>query len=129
MRLQRQLAAVIATLVSLTAAAPAFAATTDHVVSPADIQRALRQQTQADAQRATIVGLLQRSEVRELAARSGLDLRGAESAVRTLEGEELASLAQQARALDSELAGGSQTITISVVTLLLIVIIIILLVR
>jgi ABC-type multidrug transport system fused ATPase/permease subunit len=128
MRSLRKLTALALTLVFLAASAPVTAAT-DHVVSGSDIQRALRQQTQADTQRATILGLLQRQELRELAARAGLDMRSAESAVRTLEGEELTSLAQHASAAERELAGGVKTITISVVTLLLIVIIIILLVK
>ena len=54
-------------------------------------------------------------------------LRSAESAVRTLSGEELTRLADYAGQAQQELAGGAQTITISVVTLLLIIIIIILL--
>ena len=129
MRSLRKLTALASIGMLLAAGAPASAATTDHVVSTADIQRALQQRTQADAQRATILGLLQRAELKDLAARSGLDLRSAESAVRTLEGEELQSLAQHAQAVERDLAGGSQTITISVVTLLLIIIILILLLK
>jgi hypothetical protein len=125
----RKLTALALTGVFLATTAPAIAAASDHVVSAADIQRALQQRTQADAQRDTILGLLQRTEVQDLAARAGLDLRGAEKAVRTLDGEELQGLAQQAAALEHELAGGSQTITISVVTLLLIIIILILLLK
>jgi hypothetical protein len=102
-------------------------AAADHVASAAEIQRALQRQTQADQQRATILGLLQRSEMRELLGRAGLDLRSAESAVRTLSGEELTRVADYAGQAERELAGGTQTITISVVTLLLIIIIIILL--
>ena len=118
----------LALSLSLLAAAAPLAAAADHVASAADIQRALRQQTQADRQRATILGLLQRSEMRELMGRAGLELRSAESAVRTLSGEELTRLADYAGQAQQELAGGAQTITISVVTLLLIIIIIILLV-
>lgn len=128
MRSLRKLTALALIGMFLAASAPLTAAASDHVASPSDIQRALRQQTQADAQRATILGLLQRQELKDLAARSGLDMRSAESAVRTLEGEELASLAQHASAAEREIAGGTKTITISVVTLLLIIIIIILLV-
>jgi hypothetical protein len=109
----------------LVASAPMAAA--DHVASAAEIQRALQRQTQADQQRATILGLLKRSEMRELLGRAGLDLRSAESAVRTLSGEELTRVADYAGQAERELAGGTQTITISVVTLLLIIIIIILL--
>ena len=119
--------ALALSLLMLAATAPRAAAA-DHVASAADIQSALRQQTQADQQRATILGLLQRSEMRELMGRAGLELRSAESAVRTLAGEELTRVADYASQAEKELAGGAQTITISVVTLLLIIIIIILLV-
>lgn len=129
MRSLRQLTALALTGVFVATSTPVTAATKDHVVGAADIERALKQKTQADTQRATVLGLLQRPEMRELAARSGLDMRSAESAVRTLEGEELARLAQYASDAERDLAGGTQTITISVVTLLLIIIIIILLVK
>lgn len=129
MRSLRKLTALALTGVFLAASAPVTAATTEHVVSASDIQRALRQETLADAQRVTILGLLQRQELRELAARSGLDMRSAESAVRTLEGEELKHLAQYASDAERDLAGGAQTITISLVALLLIIIIVILLVK
>jgi hypothetical protein len=118
--------ALALSLLLLAASAP-MATAADHVASATDIQRALRQSTQADQQRATILGLLQRSEMRELMGRAGLELRSAESAVRTLSGGELTRLADYAGQAEQQLAGGSQTITISVVTLLLIVIIIILL--
>lgn len=119
---------VLATLL-LSAPGLALAAATDHVVSATDIERALQQRTQADAQRARIRGLLRRPEVRELAARSGLDIKSAESAVGVLEGEELTRLADRALAAEQSLAGGGSTITISTVTLLLIIIIIILLAK
>src|SRR5687767_15494616 len=104
----RKPTALALSLLLLVASAPiTAAAANDHVVSASELQRALRQQTQADQQRATIHGLLQRSEVRELAERSGFDMRGAESAVRTLSGEELARLAEYARQADEQLAGGA----------------------
>jgi len=127
MRSLRKLTALALTGILLAASTPLTAATTDHVVNATDIQRALGQKTKADTQRATIVGLLQRPEVRDLAAGSGLDLRSAESAVATLEGDELSRLAQYAANAEQNLAGGDPKITISLVALLLIVIIVILL--
>lgn len=126
MAILRKPLALALSLLLLAASAPPTSAA-DHVASAADIQRALRQLTQADQQRATVLGLLQRSEMRELMGRAGLELQGAESAVRALSGAELARLADYASQAERELAGGAQTITISVVTLLLIIIIIILL--
>jgi hypothetical protein len=81
-----------------------------------------------DAARGAITALLQRDEVRSVAKSHGLDLRRAEAAVETLTGAELQRLSLLAADANLQLAGGAQTITISVVTLLLIVIIIILLV-
>jgi len=129
MRSFRRTTPIALALVLLAASAPAGAATAEHVVSAADIQRALGQKTAADAQRATILGLLERPDVKELTARSGLDLRRAESAVGTLEGDDLARLAQYASSAERDLAGGDTKITISLVALLLIIIIVILLVK
>ncbi len=78
--------------------------------------------------REAVLGVLSHSQARDVAARLGLSLTDAERAVATLSGAELAGLAGTARAADMQLAGGYNTIVISMTTLLLIVIIIILLV-
>jgi hypothetical protein len=124
----RTTAALLACLPFIAAAPLHAAVDDDHVVSATEIQRALQQRTRADQQRATVLGLLQRAELRELLGGAGLDLRSAESAVRTLSGEELTRLADSAAALDRELVGG-QNVTVNIVVLLLIIIIIILLVK
>lgn len=101
----------------------------DKVVNQSDLNQALSKSLQSDdASRATITSLLQREEVKSFAAGSGFDLRRAEAAVSTLGGEELKRVATLAASADSQLAGGAQTIRISLVAALLIVIIIILLV-
>lgn len=82
---------------------------------------------QEDAARSTITTLLQREDVRSLAASHGLDVRRAEAAVSTLQGDELQRLSLLAADANAQLAGGYQTFTISLVSLLLIVIIVILL--
>jgi predicted ATPase len=56
----------------------------------------------------------------------GLDVQSAESAVRTLQGDELQRLSLLASDASGQLAGGDRTISISLVAALLIVIIIIL---
>jgi hypothetical protein len=122
----RCLAALLVGALALAPAAPAKAA--DSVVTTADLDRAVTARHDADeASRATVRALLAREEVKAIARSSGLDLRRAQAAVATLDGEELASVARQAAAADAALAGG-QTIQISLVAALLIVIIIILLV-
>lgn len=82
---------------------------------------------QENAARQTITTLLQRDDVRSMAEGYGLDLRRAEAAVGTLQGDELQRLSLLATDANSQLAGGDRVISISLVTLLLIVIIIILL--
>lgn len=107
-------------------AAPAFAQS--RVADAAALRRALVEQAAGDeAQRATVRRVLEREDVAALAARMGLDLADARSAVATLSGVHLAQAAERAAALDTALVGGQNTIVISVTTLLLILIIVILL--
>ncbi len=102
----------------------------EHLVDPAAMRQALAEQAATDRQnRETVLGVLEHSQVRELAGRLGLNVMGAEAAVSTLDSTELASLAEQARAADAQLAGGSNTVVISTTTLLIIVLIVVLLAR
>ena len=101
-----------------------------HVVAPAALHQAIADQAVVDQQnRDALIGVLQQSQVRELAGRLGLNVTRAETAVSTLDSAELASLADSARMADVQLAGGSNTIVISTTTLLLIIIIVILVAR
>jgi hypothetical protein len=101
----------------------------DGVASQADLDNAIAKTlSQEDAARNTITTLLQRAEVRSIAQGYGLDLRRAEAAVSTLEGNELQRVSGLAAAADSQLAGGDQVIRISLVAVLLIIIIVILVV-
>jgi hypothetical protein len=110
---------------ALPGAVPAAA---QSVVVPADLQRALEaRRSEEDVSRARLRQLLTREDVRALAGDAGLDLRQAQAAVATLDGEELRDLAARAARAEEALAGG-QTIQISLIAALLIVIIIILLV-
>ncbi|MGE5126010.1 MAG: hypothetical protein ACM3PV_06950 [Betaproteobacteria bacterium] len=126
-RFGKCLTVLSAVVLALAPATPLLAA--QSVVSGADLDRAIAARHEADeASRATIRALLARDEVRALAKDAGLDLRRAQSAVGTLDGDELRSLARQAAAADAALAGG-QTLQISLVAALLIIIIVILLVK
>ena len=98
------------------------------VVDRVEIDQALASKAAADEEaRESIRALLARAEVRALADEVGLDVRRANSAVATLEGAELARVANQATAADQLLVGG-QDFRISLVAILLIIIIVILLV-
>jgi len=113
---------------SLLSGAPAMAQQR-HVADPALMRQAIADQALTDQQnRAAVLGVLQHSQVSDLACRLGLSVTRAENAVSTLDSTELARLAGQVRTADAQLAGGgSSKVVISVTTLLLIIIIIILL--
>jgi hypothetical protein len=84
----------------------------------------------ADADRQIIRQVLDRSEVKDVADRMGVDVHRLQSAVGVLNADELAQVAAQARQVDQNLAGGATTVVITTTTIiiaLLIVIIIILL--
>ena len=99
----------------------------ESIVSTDQLTRALSQRAQEEARnRDRIIGVLERSEVQQVADGLGIDLRDAKAAVHTLNGDDLATVAANADSIDQALAGGQGTITISVVAALLIVIIIIL---
>ena len=101
-----------------------------HIVDSAAMAQAVAAQAAVDQQnRDAVLGLLQRTEVRQMADRLGLTITRAEAAVSTLDIAELAQLAEQARVADEQLAGGSQTIVISLTTLLLIIIVVLLIAR
>jgi hypothetical protein len=101
------------------------------VVDAGAMSQALAAKAESEsAQRALVRRVLDRADVREMAARMGLNVEQADSAVATLSGPELGTLAQHAQAVEAAtLAGGANTIVISVTTLLLLLIIVILLAR
>jgi hypothetical protein len=101
-----------------------------HIADPAVMRAALASQAATDQEnRDAVLGVLQQSEVRDMAGRLGLNVTRAETAVSTLGSAELAQLADQARAVDAQLAGGADRIVLSVTTLLLIIIIVLLIAR
>lgn len=123
----------IVTLVLL----PAFLISTQafaqqaRVVDSAALSQTIANKVDSErAQRDLVRRVLDRSDAREMAARLGLSVQQASSAVATLSGAELNTLAQHAVAVEANaLAGGASTVVISVTTLLLILIIVILLVK
>lgn len=109
-------------------ASPAFAGQQTRVVDGVTLRQALAVQAGAEQdQRAAVRRVLDRADVREMANRMGLDVARASAAVGTLSGADLTEAAARAGAVETALAGGANTIVISVTTLLLILIIVILL--
>ena len=121
---RRSLAVILAALL----VAPAAQAQT-HVVGKAALAQAVQERVSQDqADRDAILALLARTEVRQIAARTGLSLETAQAAVSTLQGQELTDLASQARQANDDLAGGASTVTISTTTIIIVLLVIILIV-
>ena len=121
---RRSLAVFLAALL----VAPAAQAQT-HVIQKSALAQAIQERVSQDqADREAIASLLQRAEVRHIAAKAGLSLETAKAAVSTLEGQLLRDLATQARQANNDLAGGASTIVISTTTVIIVLLIIILIV-
>ena len=120
---RRTLAVVLAVLV----AAP-VANAQSHVISKDALEKAVQERVVRDqADREAITTLLQRAEVREVAAKAGISVDKAAAAVATLEGEDLRQIAAQARQVDNQLAGGA-TVVITTTTIIIILLLIILII-
>jgi hypothetical protein len=118
----------LAALVALIAAAPRAEAQT-HTASQAALDAALQQHTSTSTvDRELVLRLLERDDVKKVAGEAGLDLRRAASVVATLDGQDLATVAAQARQVERSLAGGQSTITISTTVIIIALLIIILVV-
>ena|SRR5919106_2492437 len=116
-------------LLCILIAAPRAAAQQAHAAPPSAIEQALQQHIAAsDADRAVVQRLLERPDVRALAADIGLDVRRAQTAVATLEGEQLSKLAAQARQAEDGLAGGQSRVTISTTLIIIALLVVILLI-
>lgn len=96
------------------------------VVGQAEIEAALEDHHGGeDARRAVVRRVLEQPEVRRVARAMGVDTERLERAAGAAQGERLATAAEQARAIESQLAGG-QSITISATTLIIILLLVIL---
>ena len=108
---------------------PRLMAQTPHAASQSAIDAALQQHSaSAQADREAVLRVLQHSEVARLAGELGLDLKRAESAIATLEGQELTDLAERARGVDRALAGGQRSITITTTMIIIGLLLLILLI-
>jgi sugar diacid utilization regulator len=113
------------TVGALLVTSPAWAQ--QHVVDSTLLQQAIAEQRALDdVNRQMIERVLVRPDVQAVAARMGVDIKDARTAIAGISGDELAAIASTAKAVD--LAGGQgPTVTISLVVLLLVIIIVILL--
>jgi hypothetical protein len=121
---RRSLAVLLAALL----VAPTAQAQT-HVIAKSALAQAVQERVSQDqADRDAIVSLLQRAEIRQIAAKAGVSVEKAQAAVATLQGQDLRDLASQARQVQNELAGGASTVVISTTTIIIVLLIIILIV-
>jgi hypothetical protein len=119
----------LATLFTLAAAVPRAEAQGAHAAPQSALDAALQQHVSSStADRAMVLRLLEREDVKKVAGEAGFDLRRAASAVNTLEGQHLANAAAQARQVERALAGGQSTITISTTLIIIALLVIILIV-
>jgi hypothetical protein len=116
----------LVTLISLSTASAAFAADqvstapAVHAAPVAALDAALQQHSAtSQADRDAVLRVLDHAQVKAVAGRMGVDLRQAKTAVRTLDGEQLARVSAQARAVDQALAGGASTVVISTTTIII----------
>jgi hypothetical protein len=124
MRLVRRTVAVCLAVLVMAPAAHAQSNVIDRSILDMAVQeRVARDQADRDAIRT----LLQRTEVREVAGQAGISLDRAAAAVSTLQGDDLRTIAGQARQIDNNLAGGASIVisTTTIIIVLLLVIIII----
>jgi hypothetical protein len=106
-----------------------MASAQDHVIGKSALDNAVQERvSQEQADREAILSLLERTEVREIAAKAGLSLDEAPAAVSTLQGTELAQAAAQARQVQNDLAGGASTVVISTTTIIIVLLLVILIV-
>jgi hypothetical protein len=125
MRLVRRTLAVCLAVVFMAPAAHAQS----NVIRNSALDKAVQERVARDqADRDAIQSLLHRAEVRDVADKAGLSLDKAIAAASTLHGEDLRQLAEQARQVDNQLAGGASTIVISTTTVIIVLLIVILIV-
>ena len=119
---------ILSTTLAVMLCAPAAFAQQTHVVNKAALDQAVQQRVGQDqADREVLRSFLQNPQVKSVAAKAGLSVEKAESAVSTLQGDELRQAASQARVVNKDLAGGA-TVVITTTTIILILLIVIIII-
>ena len=119
----------IAPLIVLMVASTSAFADQQHVLDPSQLAAAIQQRVAGqDADRAVVHEALARPEVRELAAKMGLDVSRATAAVDTMAATDLEQAANAARQVNGQLVGGASNLVISTTTLIIILLLVIILI-
>lgn len=127
MRTMRTL--LTATLIVMLALSPSAFAQERHAVNPSVLAQTVTDHVATqDAERAAIHEALSRPEVRDIAAKSGVDLDRVQASVDTLSGIQLSQAASAAQQVNQSLVGGASVVVISTTTLLLVLLIVLIVV-
>ena len=125
----RTLLSIVVVTFLFNAAAPSADTQVSHAAPQSILDSAVQDHVTNEAnEREAVQRLLERPEVQSLAKDVGLDLRQAKSAVSTLNAEQLATVAAQARQAEQALAGGQSSITLSTTMIIIGLLVLILIV-
>ena len=125
----RMLATTLYIVFALVAVVPAAHAQTPHAAPQSILDAAVQDHVSTTAaDRETVLRLLERPDVQAVAGDIGLDLRRAQSAISTLEGQQLTDLAAQAQQVEQALAGGQSRIVISTTLIIIALLVLILII-
>ena len=125
----RMLASILVVVFSLVAVIPPAHAQTSHAAPQSVLDAAVQDHVATTAaDRDTVLRLLERPDVQAVAGDIGLDLRRAQSAIATLEGQQLTELAAQAQQVEQALAGGQSRIVISTTLIIIALLVLILII-
>lgn len=118
-----------ATLIFSMALTPELFAQERHAVNPSVLARTIADQVaQQDAERAAIHEAFNRPEVREIAARSGVNVERMDASIDTLTGTQLTQAATAAQEVNQSLVGGASVVVISTTTILIVLLVVLLIV-
>lgn len=119
---------ILATTLAVMFCAPAAWAQQTHIVNKSALDQAVQQRVSQDqADRQALRTFLQNPAVKSVAAKAGLSVERAETAVSTLQGRDLHQAATQARAVNADLAGGA-TVIITTTTIIIVLLLVLLIV-
>jgi hypothetical protein len=120
---------IVPVLVVLTGFPSLAAADDRHAVAPAALAAAVANHSaKQDADRESIRQALSRPEVRDIAARTGVDMARVAAAAETLSGADLERAADAARQVNDSIVGGASNVVISTTTIIIALLVVILII-
>ena len=119
---------ILATTVAVMLCAPVAWAQQTHVINKSSLDQAVQQRVSQDqADRETLRSFLNDPTVKRVAAKAGVSTEQAQAALGTLQGADLHRAANQARAVNQDLAGGA-TVVITTTTIIIILLVILIII-